>query len=127
MDTLKILIIDDSSGTRDLLTTILEMEDFQVAGVGQVEQGDIIATLAQLQPDFLILDYHLKGEETAQYVKTIRDTPAWQNIGILMISAIDREKECLHAGANGFIIKPFDWQDLLSTIRKISSDLKADR
>jgi len=127
MDTLKILIIDDSSGTRDLLTTILEMEDFKVAGIGHVEQGDIIATLTQQQPDFLILDYHLKGEETANYVKTIRDTPAWKNIGILMISAIDRERQCLQAGANGFMIKPFDWQDILNTIQKISGDLKADR
>jgi CheY-like chemotaxis protein len=103
------------------------MEDFQVAGVGHVEQGDIIATLTQQQPDFLILDYHLKGEETANYVKTIRDTPAWKNIGILMISAIDRERQCLQAGANGFMIKPFDWQDILNTIQKISGDLKADR
>ena len=126
MEPLKILIIDDSSGTRDLLKTILEMADFQVSGVGAVEEGDIIAILDREQPDFLILDYHLKGEETVEYVKIIRDEPAWQNLGILMISAIDREKACLRAGADGFTIKPFDWQEIVGAIRKISGDIQVD-
>lgn len=123
MDPLKILIIDDSSGTRNLLTTILEMEDFTVAGVGEIEQGDIIAVLDQHSPDFLILDYHLKGEETLEYVKTIRHTAEWANIGILMISAIDLEKNCLRAGANGFMVKPFEWHEIVATIRKINSEM----
>ena len=123
MEPLKILIIDDSAGTRNLLQTILEMEDFQVSSVGEIEQGDIIAVLDQHTPDFLILDYHLKGEETLEYVKTIRHSATWKDVGILMISAIDLEKNCLRAGANGFMVKPFEWHEIVSAIRKISSEI----
>lgn len=122
MKSLKTLIIDDDSATCHLIQTILEMEDYQTTAFYKIE-GDIIALLEQEQPDILVLDYHLKGKETLPYLTTIRNHAAWQHIAILMISAIDRTQECLAAGANGFMLKPFDWQSLSKAVKNLRSEV----
>ena len=119
----KILIIDDDAATGNLLKTILEMDEHQPTTVTKVENDDIIGLLERVRPKFLVLDYHLKGKETIEYVNTIRNTPDWQHIAILMISAMDYETECLQAGANGFVVKPFNWQDISNSVNSIGSEI----
>ena len=123
MDSLKITIIDDDSATCSLLKTILEMDNHQIAVADKIENDDIIALLDQEQPDFLILDYHLKGMNTLKFVRIIRGSAVWQHLAILMISAVDYDKACREAGANGFVLKPFDWQEIPVMVNKISSEV----
>jgi DNA-binding response OmpR family regulator len=71
------------------------------------------------EPDMVILDIHLGSKETLEEVRAIRVSASWRKLPVLMTSAIDRRQACLRAGANDFILKPFDWQVLLERVNKM--------
>lgn len=121
MDNLKILVIDDDPMTCSLLETILQMENYQTASANDIE--NIRSLLDQEEPHILILDYHLGSKETLEQVPIIRADADWQHLAVLMTSAIDRRQDCLEAGANGFILKPFNWQEMTKIINKIRDEL----
>ncbi len=123
MKNLKILVIDDDATTCSLLETVLQMENYQTASTNKIEKGDIIALLNNEKPHMLILDFHLGSTETLESVTTIRANADWQNLPILMTSAIDRGQECLKAGANEFILKPFDWQEITKSVNQMCDHL----
>lgn len=121
MKSLKVLIVDDDPSTCSLLQTILEMEHYQIASANEIDNGDIIALLNKEQPDILTLDINLAGEQTLKYLATIRHHPDWQHLDILMISAADQAEACLEAGANGFVVKPFGWQEITTAIKQMTN------
>lgn len=118
----KALVVDDDPMTCSLLETILQMENYQTASATGF--GDIITLLNKEQPSILILDFHLGTRETLEQIPLIRANPEWRHLSIVMTSAIDRRQDCLEAGADEFILKPFNWQDMLKTVNKIRDNLK---
>jgi DNA-binding response OmpR family regulator len=121
--TLKVLVIDDDPTTCHLLEMILQMEDHQTASANSLMSEDILPLLNREKPDLLILDFHLGSQETLKHIATIRNSVEWRQLPILMTSAIDRRKECLAAGASDFILKPFNWQEIIESVNKICSGL----
>ena len=121
MENIKVLIVDDDPMTCSLLETILQMENHQTVSANSIE--NILSLLDQEKPHILILDFHLGTKETLEQVPIIRANADWQHLPILMTSAIDRRQDCLEAGANGFILKPFNWQEMMKFISKIRNDL----
>jgi DNA-binding response OmpR family regulator len=119
MKKLKILVVDDDATTCSLLETALQMENYQTASVNRVKKGDIISLLNRETPHILILDFHLGTEETLKYVTFIRANDDWEHLPILITSAIDRRQDCLAAGADGFILKPFNWQGMTESVNEI--------
>lgn len=123
MEKLKVLIIDDDPMTCSLLETILQMDNYQTASATNF--SDILELLDQEQPHILIMDFHLKSKETLDYIPVVRASSIWGDLPVLMTSAIDRRQDCLKAGANEFILKPFDWQEMTQTVNKISETLRS--
>jgi DNA-binding response OmpR family regulator len=123
MITPKILIVDDDPATCGLLETVFQMENYQAASILDLVQVDMIFLLNEVRPQILILDFHLKSKTTLEYVTLIRNNPDWRHLPILMTSAIDRRQDCLKAGANDFILKPFSWDEMLKTVNKIRDEL----
>jgi len=123
METLKILVIDDDPMTCSLLETVLGMENFQTVSTSHIKNEDVLALLNQENPQLIILDYHLGGEETIADVKVIRADATWHTLPILMTSGIDYKQKCLDAGANGFVLKPFDWREIVDHVVKIRNDI----
>ena len=121
MENLKVLVIDDDPMTCSLLETILQMENYQTVSANSIE--NILSLLDQEKPHILILDFHLGTKETLEQVPIIRADADWRHLPILMTSAIDLRQDCLEAGANGFILKPFNWQEMMKIISKIRNDL----
>ena len=123
MENLKILVIDDDPMTCSLLETVLGMENFQTVSTSHIKNEDVLALLNQENPQLIILDYHLGGEETIADVKVIRADETWHTLPILMTSGIDYKQKCLDAGANGFVLKPFDWREIVDHVVKIRNDI----
>ena len=119
MEPLKILIIEDDPTTCALLKTTLEMEGHQAAIVHTLENEDILTLLKKEKPDILFLDFYLGTQETLPYLALIRQDADWQDLPILMTSAIDHGQDCLGAGAHEFILKPFNWDDLIDKVNGI--------
>lgn len=119
MDNLKVLVVDDDKITCNLLETVLQLENFQTASVSKIANGDIVSLLNQEAPHFLILDFHLNGEEALKYIASVRSNTAWQALPIIITSAIDRRRDCLDAGANEFVLKPFNWQKIVDSVNQV--------
>ena len=119
MESLKILIIEDDPTTCVLLKTSLEMEGHQTAIVHDVENEDVLALLNFEKPDILFLDFYLGAKETLHYLAPIRDDADWQQLPILMTSAIDYSQDCLAAGASDFVLKPFNWDGLIEKVNGV--------
>ena len=115
----KILVVDDDPMTCHLLETFLQMENFQTSSATSIHDGGLIPILEEEQPDVLVLDVHLVSYETLGEVKRVRATERWRTLPIIMTSAINHSRRCREAGANDFILKPFDWQDVTHRINTI--------
>ena len=122
MENLKVLVIDDDPTTCNLLETVLQMEAYQTKAVNSIGNGDIFSLLRDEKPDLLILDFHLDGEEALTYIAAIRTSQDWQDLPILITSAIDRRQDCIETGANEFVLKPFNWQEIVDSINKVRND-----
>ncbi|MCB9076843.1 MAG: response regulator [Anaerolineaceae bacterium] len=122
MENLKILVIDDDPMTCTLLETVLGMENFQTVSTTHIKNKDILGLINQERPQLIILDFHLGDEETIADVKAIRADETWHTLPILMTSGIDYKQQCLNAGANSFVLKPFNWQEIVDHVNKIRSD-----
>ena len=123
MKTLKVLVVDDDPMTCNLLETILQLENYQTSSIHTINSNGIIPLLEQLKPDIIILDFHLGPQETLEYVVEIRANKSWQQLPILMTSAIDHGRASLEVGANDFILKPYNWQDMTKRINSIRDNL----
>jgi len=119
MNVPKIIVIDDDLATSQLIATALQLEGFQSESITRVANDDIMALLDSHQPDGLILDFHLQTEETLKYMEKIRNDATWHRLPVIMMSGINRRRQCEQAGASGFILKPFDWQELATTVNRI--------
>jgi CheY-like chemotaxis protein len=111
-----ILIVDDSSDTLDLLKEALEQEGYGVTALPYTE--NIIASITQYQPDLVMLDFLLAGINGGELCHQLKTNPISSHIPVIMLSGYPRVLESLgNYGADQFIAKPFDLNDLYTSVR----------
>ena len=113
---LKILLADDDFTMVGLLKTLLTMEGYQVATLLD-KPGNILDNIRRLKPDVLLIDIYLGNRNGLDVVREIRQVQDLNSIKIIMISGIDKTEECLAAGADVFLLKPFMPNDLFDILR----------
>ncbi|MGD0611721.1 MAG: response regulator [Anaerolineales bacterium] len=109
---LKVLLAEDDDTMVSLLKTLLGMEGFQVATLMD-QKGDPLETIRREKPDVVLLDIYLGDRNGLELLRQIRLSPDLKKVRVLMTSGIDRTEECLSAGADGFLLKPFMPEDLI--------------
>lgn len=114
---IKILVVDDDADIRLLLGDYLRREGYEVAAV---EDGTTMdAWLEDNEPDLLILDLMLPGEDGLALARRLRKR---SQVPIVMISArgddVDRIVG-LEVGADDYLSKPFNPRELLARIRAV--------
>ena len=116
-DKKKILVVDDDEKLLDLVIRYLDKEGFIVHGTHNAEEMDNY--LSGDNPDLIILDLMLPGEDGLSIARRIRST---NGTPILMLSArgddIDRIVG-LEMGADDYLSKPFNPRELLARIKAI--------
>lgn len=112
-----VLVVDDDPIIRDLVTTILESE--LGVRVVAVRDGPPVAALArEISPLLVILDVRLPGKSGIEVIKELKAHPTTRAIPVISCSALPRDEEhVLDAGADGYIGKPFDVDDLARMAR----------
>ena len=114
----KILVVDDDAEIVDLLVEVLSRDgrfDVKTATSGY-EAG--IQT-QRFRPDCILLDYMLPDVNGNVVCHTIRKNPEFENIRIIIVSGVIKQEEIdqlLKSGAQDFIKKPFDINDLINRI-----------
>ncbi|HXU79407.1 MAG TPA: response regulator, partial [Methylomirabilota bacterium] len=109
-----VLIIDDEIQNRALLRDPLEARGFQVAEA--VNGAEALEHIAHSPPDVILLDLMMPGMNGYEVCQRLKRDPATAPIPILMVTALSDRKERLlgiQAGANDFLNKPIDVQDLI--------------
>ena len=115
MNKLQILIVEDDSSVKNLMTTTLKAHDYKyiVAETGE----DAIRQASTYNPDIILLDLGLPDIDGVDVIKKIR---TWSYVPIIVISARseDADKiEALDNGADDYLTKPFSVEELLARIR----------
>lgn len=113
----KILIIEDDEGIIDVLSTVLESENYNVL-VSKTTDG-VIKKIKEELPNIILLDLWVPGKEGKDLAKKIRDSLPLLKIPILVVSAShDIEKVAKALGADSYISKPFDIDVLLKMVKR---------
>ena len=102
----KVMIVDDDRTTVKLLQTLLELDGYQVTVVGR--GADVVPLAQQAVPDVFLVDYHLSDIDGVDVIRALRALPQFASTPIVMTSGLDVEAEALRAGANTFLVKPFE-------------------
>ncbi len=118
-----ILIIEDDPMLRDLLTALLISEG---AEVSCCENGDAALALAEKRCfDAFIIDYRLPAMTGVEVAKMLR--ACCPSSCIIGISLASKESEFLQAGADAFLLKPFETWQLISLIDESGAARKRSR
>jgi CheY-like chemotaxis protein len=119
--TKRILTIDDSRTIRDMLMLTLTDAGYEV--LQGVDGQDGIDVLGNQQVDVIITDINMPKMDGYEVIRHLRASPAHKAIPILVLTTeSDKDKKNLarDAGATGWMVKPFDPERLIATIRKVS-------
>lgn len=113
----RIVIVDDDKTFRGLIVTVLELEGHEALAIAQPEA--IMATVRQEDPDLVIMDIHIGQRDTLGALRDLKSDEALDDIPVVMTSGSDRSRECLDAGADKFLMKPFRPSEMVATIDEL--------
>jgi DNA-binding response OmpR family regulator len=112
----KLMIVDDDPTMVSLLATLLELDGFDV--LPKTQAGDFKQELRDDKPDLVIMDVFLTNGDGIELLRQLRSTPEFKSLPVIMTSGMDVADQCLEAGANGFMLKPYSPPDLIDMIRE---------
>ncbi|MDD5292281.1 MAG: response regulator [Candidatus Omnitrophica bacterium] len=116
----KILIIDDDPDIRDVLNITLSQEDYEV-----IEASDGLEGLKFAQtknPDLVIVDFKMPKMDGRQVCQQLKKDTLLSHMPIIMLTGkgdVADKVGGLNAGADDYIVKPFEPQELIARIRMI--------
>lgn len=115
---MRVLVAEDERGIRDLLVSGLEEQGYRVDAVDRGD--DAIEMLGYYDYDVAIVDWRMPGAEGIEVVRALRRRE--RPTAVLMLTARDATPDRiagLDAGADDYLVKPFDFGELLARIRAL--------
>ena len=114
----KILIADDDAAILDALKMMLEETDYEVVTTAD---GQVVRDIKEPLPSIILLDIWMSGMDGTKICEYLKKHEATKHIHIILFSANkDTEKLAKECGADDFISKPFQMNDLLNKIAAYS-------
>lgn len=115
-----ILAVDDSASMRQMVSFTLKGAGYDVI---EAEDGQKAFEKAKVSPvDLVLTDVNMPVMDGIELVQHLRTLPDYKFIPILMLtteSGSDKKSQGKKAGATGWIVKPFNPEKLLATIKKV--------
>ncbi len=102
----KVMIVDDDRNSTSLLKTLLEMDGFEVMVIPRGLEA--MPKAQEFSPDVFLVDYHLNDISGVEVVYQLRSSEDFTDTPIVMASGRDVGQEATEAGANMFLVKPYD-------------------
>jgi CheY-like chemotaxis protein len=115
------LVVDDNRETADGIVKMLSLIGFQARPVYSPRLA--IETMSKGLPDLLVLDVHMQGVDGGEVIRFIRRDPLLASVPILAVSSDTQDAivaGILSAGANAFLPKPVEYDDLETTVARIT-------
>jgi DNA-binding response OmpR family regulator len=109
-----VLVVDDADNIRALVRKLLEKAGFEVAEASNGREA--LRVLYEIKPDLVLLDVSMPEMDGWQALERIRELTS---VPILMVTALDAPPQRvrgLRGGADDYIVKPFDPEELVARI-----------
>jgi len=116
----KALIVEDHPGLLEVLTLQLEKMGFAVVSANTGMEG--VTKAVEEKPQLILMDIMMPGMDGREATHRIRSNQETKDIPILVITALTKEsqlRECIKAGCNDYIVKPFTPEKLLKKIQTV--------
>ena len=115
-----VLIVDDDEGLREYVRVNLELDGYSVREAGSAEDG--LRVLDESTPDLVLLDVMMPDVDGWEMLRRVRERHGVGAIPVVMFSAKVDERttdEAASRGAQGFIGKPFNPQELVDQTKQL--------
>ncbi|MBI2813298.1 MAG: response regulator transcription factor [Opitutae bacterium] len=115
-----ILVAEDDSVTRRLITFKLEREGYKVGAFANGE--NLLAQATAHPPALIILDIMMPIQDGFSTLRRLKGTATLAAVPIMMLSGKNNEEDvvrCLNAGAADYMVKPFSPDELVVRVRKL--------
>jgi two-component system chemotaxis response regulator CheY len=116
----RILAVDDSASMRQMVGFTLKAAGFDVA---EAEDGAVALSMARKEKFSLVLaDVNMPNMDGLSLVKELRTLPDYKFTPLLMLtteSTPEKKMEGKSAGATGWLVKPFNPEQLISTVKRV--------
>lgn len=114
----RILVVEDDVAMAGGICDVLELAgyDVEVAHHGQ----DALAAIAQRRPDLIVSDIMMPEMDGYELFKQVRANPDWVLVPFIFLTAKGQKSDIRLGktlGAEDYLVKPFDWEDLLVAAR----------
>ena len=116
----KVLIIEDHADMRELLIWQVELMGYTPISAKRGRDG--VEKALSEKPKLIIMDIMMPGMDGWQATRELRANGETKDIPILAATALFRDtdlKSCIDAGCNGYIVKPFTFQELQGKVREL--------
>jgi two-component system KDP operon response regulator KdpE len=110
-----VLVVDDEPQIRRALRTGLQARGYDVVEAAGGEEA--LVQLAAREPDLVILDLGLPDFDGSEVIRRLR---SWSSVPVIVLSVRDKQDDkigALDAGADDYVTKPFDMEELLARMR----------
>jgi chemosensory pili system protein ChpA (sensor histidine kinase/response regulator) len=120
-----VMVVDDSATVRKITSRILARQGYKV-----LEARDGIEALEKLQgavPAVMLLDVEMPRMDGFELLRRVRDDSRWREMPVIMITSRTAEKHrkvAMELGATLFLGKPFEEQDLLAQVARVTTKAK---
>ena len=105
-----VLVVDDDSAARELLTRFLEREGFEVKTALDGREG--LALARRYRPKVVLLDIEMPHVDGWQVLQSLRADPVLSDIPVIMISVLHERSVGFAMGADDYLVKPIDRAEL---------------
>ena len=115
-----VLIVDDDERVREYVHVNLEMEGYAVREAGSAEEG--LGVLEEVSPDLILLDVMMPEVDGWEMLRRVQERHGVGAIPVVMFSGKVNEQSAQEAtarGAQGFVGKPFDPQQLIEHAKQL--------
>lgn len=114
-----VLVVDDNDMNRDVLSRRLQREGYEVSTVENGKKA--LEKLGIEKYDIVLLDIMMPEMDGFETLKRIRGNEKLKVLPIIMLTSLnemDDVKKCIALGANDYVLKPYNIEDLKNRIEK---------
>ena len=119
-----VLVIDDDSNVRDMMYRNLTKEGVNIAFAKNGEEG--IKLAKQLQPSVITLDITMPNRDGWSILHELKGNPELRDIPVVLVTIVDDKEKGYALGAADYLLKPINWDNLVTVIKKYADHINED-